>query len=467
MTDCFSELCSSLGLGGMPDDDCSQTVLIRTPLARKKVLRSELSAEIWAAARTYLHNRNLPYSFVEFWALHCLRSFDDHFDELKQRCDTDEGVTVGDVTEAVKDFIREQLKDNADKLEREFIEAESLRNKSAFPLFRNSLRATRNIRAHMEDHFVILENVFHPICKKLFSLYIVFDGHNGSETALYAAKHMPHFLLSTEHPFNSFAIREAFIHTQSLLTERFNMHQALSGGTTVVLALLCDDMVHIAWLGDSTAYALSNRQVFFKTSPHKPNRKDEYERIRRQGGCVTKASVFRINGISAVSRSLGDMALKPYVSHEPQLESFPSNRFDCLLLASDGFSDFCSDAELIEAVYDDDPDDPDDPDHGDDASSTCIQLIDRARKRNSDDNITVMLIYARWPPSGGGHATSTRTPRSIPVHTTKKTDEFIVDMTRPLSAVVNLRRSTVSPTGNSGRPALRAHGGARPYSSLV
>lgn len=58
--------------------------------------------------------------------------------------------------------------------------------------------------------------------------------------------------------------------------------------------------------GDSTVH-LSATEL---TDDHHPDRKDEKARIKAAGGSVILWGVPRVNGVLALSRSIGDLYLK-------------------------------------------------------------------------------------------------------------------------------------------------------------
>lgn len=70
------------------------------------------------------------------------------------------------------------------------------------------------------------------------------------------------------------------------------------------------------------------------TYDHKASDQSEIDRIQSTGGFVVMA---RVNGILAVSRSLGDRAMKPYVSGEPYTTRTELTEEDThVILACDG-----------------------------------------------------------------------------------------------------------------------------------
>jgi serine/threonine protein phosphatase PrpC len=74
--------------------------------------------------------------------------------------------------------------------------------------------------------------------------------------------------------------------------------------------------LYVANVGDSRAVLFRKDKPIRMTVDHKP--RFEEERIKSiEGGCVTGEGGGRVNGQLAVSRSLGDFYMHPYVIYEP------------------------------------------------------------------------------------------------------------------------------------------------------
>ena len=84
---------------------------------------------------------------------------------------------------------------------------------------------------------------------------------------------------------------------------------------------------------------------------HKPCRPDEEERIKALGGKVVYWGRWRVEGILAVSRAIGDANLKPYVSCDPEFIERKIEEEDMyLVLASDGLWDVMRNDEVARFV---------------------------------------------------------------------------------------------------------------------
>ncbi|TEA23442.1 protein phosphatase 1F [Globicephala melas] len=259
-----------------------------------------------------------------------------------------------------------------------------------------SVHAIRNARRRMEDRHVCL-----PAFNLLFGLsdsvdrayFAVFDGHGGVDAARYASVHV-HAVAAhrPELPTDpAGALRAAFRCTDEMFLWKAR-RERLQSGTTGVCALIAGNTLHVAWLGDSQVVLVQQGQVVKLMEPHRPERQDEKDRIEALGGFVSHMDCWRVNGTLAVSRAIGDVFQKPYVSGEADTASRAlTGSEDYLLLACDGFFDVVPHQEVAGLVRS----------HlvGQQGSGLRVaeELVAAARERGSHDNITVMVVFLREP----------------------------------------------------------------------
>ncbi|PON60002.1 Protein phosphatase 2C [Trema orientale] len=115
------------------------------------------------------------------------------------------------------------------------------------------------------------------------------------------------------------------------------------GGSTAVVAVLTPDHIVVANCGDSRAVLCRGGRAVPLSNDHKPDRPDERARIEAAGGRVIYVNGARVEGILAMSRSIGDQYLKPIVTSEPEVTFTKREPEDeCLIIASDGLWDVLS-----------------------------------------------------------------------------------------------------------------------------
>lgn len=119
---------------------------------------------------------------------------------------------------------------------------------------------------------------------------------------------------------------------------------------------------------------------------HKPNNKEERERIEAAGGVVVWAGTWRVAGVLAVSRAFGDKPLKRFVISTPHLHEEQLRKEDeFVVLASDGLWDVLTNEEVAGLVKD-----------IHDAEAAAKKLTEEAYGRGSMDNITCIVIRFKF-----------------------------------------------------------------------
>lgn len=122
-------------------------------------------------------------------------------------------------------------------------------------------------------------------------------------------------------------------------------------GSTAVVAVICSSHIIVANCGDSRAVLYCGKQAIPLSVDHKPDREDEYQRIEEAGGKVIQWYGSRVFGVLAMSRSIGDRYLKPWIIPDPEVIIVPRAREDeCLILASDGLWDVMSNEEACDVA---------------------------------------------------------------------------------------------------------------------
>ncbi|XP_064212823.1 protein phosphatase 1L isoform X2 [Tribolium castaneum] len=161
-------------------------------------------------------------------------------------------------------------------------------------------------------------------------------------------------------------------------------------GTTALIAILEGAKLIVANVGDSRGVMCDNKgNVIPLSFDHKPQQMRERKRIKEAGGFVTFNGVWRVAGILATSRALGDYPLKDkkLVIADPDILTFDLNDHKPMfvILASDGLWDTFSNEEAISFIKER----LNEPDYG--AKSLTLQSY----YRGSLDNITVIVINFR------------------------------------------------------------------------
>ncbi|XP_055954946.1 protein phosphatase 1L-like isoform X4 [Patella vulgata] len=158
-------------------------------------------------------------------------------------------------------------------------------------------------------------------------------------------------------------------------------------GTTALVALIKNGILTVANVGDSRGVICDKEGKMLPLSfDHKPQQLKERKRIRQAGGFISFNGVWRVAGVLATSRALGDYPLKDknLVIAEPDILTFDLSDLQpqFMILATDGLWDCFSSEEAVEYIKER----LNEPHFG--AKSLVLQ----AYYRGSVDNITVMVV---------------------------------------------------------------------------
>lgn len=183
--------------------------------------------------------------------------------------------------------------------------------------------------------------------------YAVYDGHGGDRAASFACDVMHQRLTKSKGFLGKdlgLALQQAF---HDVETEFLNIagREGLRDGTTAVVALVQEETLTIAHVGDSRGVLCRAGTAVELTKDHKPELEQEKRRIEALGGFVSYIGCWRAMGILAMSRAIGDLFLKPYVSAEPEVSSYPLQRTDeFVVLCSDGVFDVFDNDQVVRIV---------------------------------------------------------------------------------------------------------------------
>jgi len=234
-------------------------------------------------------------------------------------------------------------------------------------------------RRTMEDAHIILDGFNSEPTTGYFGIY---DGHGGRGAVDFVAKTLHENFLGVykSHPDK---VEENWKTAYAQTDREIAQNKIMYSGTTTVTALIRkkndERWVHIANVGDARAVLCRNGTAQRLTYEHKGSDEGEAKRIVECGGFIVQN---RVNGILAVTRSLGDCAMKDYVIGEPYTTDIKLEATDThLILACDGLWDVCSDQEALGIVTAER-----------EAESMSKKLLIHALKNGTTDNVSVMVI---------------------------------------------------------------------------
>eukprot|EP00823_Brevimastigomonas_motovehiculus_P004768 TRINITY_DN3265_c0_g1_i1.p1 TRINITY_DN3265_c0_g1~~TRINITY_DN3265_c0_g1_i1.p1 ORF type:complete len:300 (-),score=69.96 TRINITY_DN3265_c0_g1_i1:792-1691(-) len=246
-----------------------------------------------------------------------------------------------------------------------------------------SVHSIQGRRDYMEDTFQAMVNIEGDEKCAYFGVY---DGHGGCHAAEYTAAHL-HSLLIKQPNFREQPVASLKHAFQQLDNDWLSIaeNQGFDDGTTVLGAFITNGVLYVANAGDSRAVLVQRGRPVMMSVDHKPSRLDEKERVEKLGGHIVLYGTWRVEGILAVTRSVGDRRLKTYVIPTPEVASRPLDASDdFLILATDGLWDVMANAEAAEIVA-----------TSESVEAAAQRLTRIASDRGSMDNITSMVINLR------------------------------------------------------------------------
>lgn len=256
-----------------------------------------------------------------------------------------------------------------------------------------SVKSLKGEREYMEDTHVVAQ-------KGLIKFYGVFDGHSGKQVSNYLKRHLPRKLLSEV--CKSDLSTKSVIDTINRVYKEIDldiMKKKFKGdpGSTAIVALIVRDKCFLINVGDSRGLLISNGKILYRTKDHKPNLKEEKERVLKYGGKVTYDDVPRVsyplsNKELAMSRAFGDIDYKinkngTYLYDKAPVIVIPSIKIKrlepnvkyTLVLGSDGVWDVMSNKVVLDTTKTM-------------GHNKAVEVISK-KSLGSGDNVTVLISH--------------------------------------------------------------------------
>lgn len=227
------------------------------------------------------------------------------------------------------------------------------------------------VRENNEDYYIV---------DKKLGLFLVADGvggHLAGEVASSLCAHTIHSILKEklgaqgEHNVEAI-IKEAIDSAhREVSTQALNNQKNIGMGTTVVLALCQENIVHIAHVGDSRAYVLNSDNLIQVTEDH------SLVASLVRAGEISKEAAKSHNMRHIISQCIG---CEKYVG--PDIKSLPLKSGAIFLLCSDGLTDMIDDNDIQKEMIR----------RKNDLQTCANALINLAKKNGGRDNITLILM---------------------------------------------------------------------------
>ncbi|XP_027354405.1 probable protein phosphatase 2C 27 [Abrus precatorius] len=283
------------------------------------------------------------------------------------------------------------------------------------PMFRSGSCAERGPKQYMEDEHICIDNLIQHIGPASNiplpgAFYGVFDGHGGTDAALFIRNNILRFIVEDSQFPTCIrkAITSAFLKADYAFADSSSLD--ISSGTTALTAIVFGRSMIVANAGDCRAVLGRRGRAIEMSKDQKPNCDSEKLRIEKLGGVVYDGY---LNGQLSVSRALGDWHMKGPkgsacpLSAEPELQEINLTEDDeFLIMGCDGLWDVMSNQCAVtmarkELMIHNDP------------QRCSRELVREALKRNSCDNLTVIVVCFSSDPPPRIEMPSSRVRRSI------------------------------------------------------
>jgi len=243
-----------------------------------------------------------------------------------------------------------------------------------------------------EDEYTVVEHVneFIGLDKDgdRISFFGVYDGHCGKYTSLFIRSQI-HYKVCRHSSFPNEiedAIKDSVMEIDGLVNEVQARDDFACGSTALSVWVRNNEELIVANVGDCRGFISRGGKPIEISEPHHPSRPDEKARIESSGGAIVKRGVWRVNGVLAVSRSVGDNNMKKFVIADPEITRFKIKSEDeFVVIASDGLWDVMKPEESIQMI--------EETCKNMGRKFVCQALCDAALSRESKDNVTVVVMF--------------------------------------------------------------------------
>lgn len=252
-------------------------------------------------------------------------------------------------------------------------------------------------RRTMEDVHTYVKNFASRLD---WGYFAVFDGHAGIQASKWCGSHLHTIiekkLMEDESKDVRDVLNESFVAVDKQINSDLEGNSGCTAAVCVLRWELPDNLsneeeedgmdltrhkrkLYTANVGDSRIVLFRGGQSIRLTYDHKASDPLEMQRVEKAGGLIMKS---RVNGMLAVTRSLGDKFFDSLVVGNPfttSVEITPEDEF--LIIACDGVWDVIDDQEACEMIKD--------ISNPNEAART---LVRNALERGTTDNVTVMIV---------------------------------------------------------------------------
>ena len=252
-------------------------------------------------------------------------------------------------------------------------------------------------RPYQEDRYGVVDMGTNSEGEQI-TFYGVFDGHGGAEASQYCVDRLALYIKrSDQFPDGDLnrCLTKAFLD----IDDDFIATGKPDGTTVCVSIVFGHTKVVCANAGDSRSIVVkrgNSPRVVGMSRDHKPGLPDETKRITDLGGTVVYWGRWRVESVLAVSRAVGDAALMPYITAQPEIRvheiSQESEDDLFVVVASDGIWDVMSNEQVANFLIDVAVDKKTGIVRDDMLRLAGRRLCDEASRLGSGDNLSAVVV---------------------------------------------------------------------------
>ena len=224
-----------------------------------------------------------------------------------------------------------------------------------------------NVRNYNEDTICVQK--INSKIEQIFYFFGIFDGHGGKGCSSYLKNNLYKYIKE----FSQSSLEDAIYKAENEFLNNYALDKEENvkdvSGSCGIMAIIKQNKLIIANIGDSRILLFKNGKLFFETEDHKPNSEKEKERIINSGGQIYQSTpLFQINhkihlpwrvlpGRLSVSRTFGDLLAKSekfggksgVIIPSPDVTEFDlDENFDFMVIGCDGIFDVISNEQIYE-----------------------------------------------------------------------------------------------------------------------
>ena len=224
-----------------------------------------------------------------------------------------------------------------------------------------------NIRNYNEDTICVKR--INSKIEQIFYFFGIFDGHGGKGCSSFLEENLYKYIQE----FSADGLKEAIYQSEKEFLSNYAVdisdNLKDTSGSCGVMAMIKQNKLIIANIGDSRIVLFKNGKIFFETEDHKPNSEKEKERIKNSGGQIYQSQslipIYQkihlpwrvLPGRLSVSRTFGDIKAKVekfggksgVIIPSPDITEFDlDENFDFMVIGCDGIFDVISNEQIFD-----------------------------------------------------------------------------------------------------------------------